>query len=131
MGFTKFSLPELQQLSSDRLVDASSLLEQKRFAGCFYLSGYALELILKYRIAKQLNWPAIDINDHPFLKIHDLEKLVKYTGVYDKVLRMPEWNTCRSWSAESRYQDSSSISESDAQKMLNSTRELVTWLLAN
>jgi hypothetical protein len=131
MGFTKFTLTELDQLSRDKIEDAKSLLSTKRYAACHYICGYALELILKYRIAKQLNWPAVDINDHPFLKIHDLDKLIKYTGVFDKVLKMPEWNTCRTWSAESRYQNASIISEAEATKMLNSTQELVSWLLAN
>jgi hypothetical protein len=131
MGFTKFTLSELDRLSKDKLEDAKSLLSTKRYAACNYICGYALELILKYRIAKQLNWAAVDINDHPFLKIHDLDKLVKYTGVFDKVLKMPQWNTCRNWSADSRYQDAESITEPEASKMLISTQELVSWLLAN
>jgi hypothetical protein len=90
-----------------------------------------LEIILKYRIAKQLNWPSFDINDHRFLKTHELDVLIKYTGVFADLLKMPEWNFCREWSEEHRYQDSRQISRDTANKMLDYTRRLVTWLLAH
>jgi hypothetical protein len=131
MGFTKFTLADLKQLSSDKLDDADSLLAAGRFAACYYVTGYALEIILKYRIAKQLNWPSFDINDHRFLKTHELDVLIKYTGVFADLLKMPEWNFCREWSEEHRYQDSRQISRDTANKMLDYTRRLVTWLLAH
>lgn len=131
MGFTKFSLADLQQLSTDKIEDAATLLENGRFAASYYIAGYALEIVLKFRIAKQLNWPTINIDDHKFLKTHQLNDLVKYTGVYADVLKMPEWNFCRKWTEELRYQDSRQISQDIAAKMLDYTRRLVAWLLVH
>ncbi len=51
MGFTKFTPDQLHELSTDKLSDAKTLLESRRYAACHYLCGYALELALKRRIA--------------------------------------------------------------------------------
>jgi hypothetical protein len=131
MGFTKLTLAELELLSKEKLEDARILFSDRRFTACYYLCGYAIELILKFRIAKQLNWLAVDFKVDSFLKIHDLDKLIKYTGVWDKVLKMPAWDTCRKWTVEYRYQDAKSISEQEATQMLNYSQELVSWLLVN
>lgn len=38
---------ELQQLASDRILDAEALLAARRWSGAYYLGGYAVECGLK------------------------------------------------------------------------------------
>jgi hypothetical protein len=46
----------LEEISAARLHDAQALYAARRYDGAYYLAGYSLELALKARICKTLNW---------------------------------------------------------------------------
>jgi hypothetical protein len=51
------SLAELDSIARAHLDDARALLAAGRFDGASYLCGYAVEVALKARICRTLNWP--------------------------------------------------------------------------
>src|SRR5437867_10955585 len=102
---------DLRAIARARLRDAQVLLRAKRFDGAFYLCGYAIELALKARICRTLKWPGFPESAHDFkgmqsVKTHDLEVLLRFSGVEDRVRakHLPEWSEVTRWNPERRYQ---------------------------
>ena len=57
----------------------------QRYDGAFYISGYAVELTLKARICKTLQWNGFPDSNKEFerfssFRVHDLAVLLKLTG---------------------------------------------------
>ena len=50
------SVVELDNIARARIEDAKALLTAGRFDGATYLCGYAVEIALKARICRTLNW---------------------------------------------------------------------------
>jgi len=48
---------ELDKIAEARLDDARALLTASRYDGATYLCGYAVEVALKARVCRVLNWP--------------------------------------------------------------------------
>lgn len=103
---------DLRELATTRLEDARTLLRNERFAGAYYLAGYAIECALKACIAKRTrehDFP--DKNTVTQSWTHDLEKLVK-TAQMELALKERAgsdetfarcWNEVKEWSEDSRY----------------------------
>lgn len=104
---------EFQQLADERLGEAKALLDLGKWAGAYYLAGYAVELALKACIIKTLM--ATDaFPDREFSKncyTHAIEKLVELAKLgaarkaatdADQVL-LANWSTAKDWSEEKRY----------------------------
>jgi HEPN domain-containing protein len=100
------------ETGAERLADAKALLSQKRWAGAYYLSGYAVECGLKACIAKRT--VAEDFPDKGFADkcwTHDLDRLVAAGGL--KTRRESDaaadsdfsdnWTTVTRWDEASRY----------------------------
>jgi HEPN domain-containing protein len=105
------STKELRAIARARLRDAQVLLRAKRFDAAWYLCGYAIELALKARICRTLKWPGFPESAQDFkglqsVKTHDLEILLRFSGIEDRVKarRIAEWNVVRDWNPERRYQ---------------------------
>ncbi len=103
---------DLQNLALARLEEVEVLLNNHKYSGAYYLSGYVIECALKACIAKQTQ--EFDFPDKKTVMdsyTHDLEKLVKVAKL-DKELKSllndPDfsvrWLEVREWSEESRYQ---------------------------
>ncbi|MEG3842329.1 HEPN domain-containing protein [Microcoleus sp. herbarium14] len=103
---------DLQNLALARLEEVEVLLNNHKYSGAYYLSGYVIECALKACIAKQTQ--EFDFPDKKTVMdsyTHDLEKLVKVAKL-DKELKSllndPDfslrWLEVRDWSEESRYQ---------------------------
>ena len=79
---------DLQNLSRLRVRESRVLLDNRCFAGAYYLLGYAVECALKACIAKQVKQ-----HDFPDRKLindsytHDLEKLLNLSGLKEELLR--------------------------------------------
>ena len=122
---------EIENIVQARLKDAEVLLEASRFDGSVYLCGYAIELGLKARICKTLQW-----NEYPnsgkysTFKTHDLDVLLHLTGLEDKVKLnyTTEWSIVAQWNPEVRYKPIGNVQEADAKDMLDSAKELVKQL---
>jgi hypothetical protein len=65
-----------------------------------------------------------------FLKVHDLETLLKFSGVLDKIKNhfMPQWSSVEKWNPEIRYKPIGSHTRQTTQDMLMSTQVLMTAL---
>lgn len=101
---------DLEAISAARLQDARVLYAAHRFDGAYYLAGYSVELALKARICKTLNWPDFPATNKEFerfrsFKVHDLEVLLKLSGLESviKHKQLAEWGTVKAWQPEVRY----------------------------
>lgn len=116
--------PSLQLLSRERLADARALLRSGRYAGAYYLAGYAVECALKACIAKQFrrhDFPSkklsIDSHTHDFTKLvisAGLEEALSSALATDEDLER-NWRILRKWSTEDRY--NSDISNANARQL--------------
>lgn len=118
---------ELQQLSAERIEDARALLAAKRWAGAYYLAGYALECALKSCVLAYIERTGIIFEDKKYAQkcwTHDIEELVRQAGLTverDKAtgtnldLRQ-NWLIAKDWSESSRYLMSTEL---QAEKLLN------------
>jgi HEPN domain-containing protein len=103
---------DLQKLAAERIADARALLSLKRWAGAYYLAGYAVECGLKACIAKLMK--AEEFPDKAFAEkcwTHDLERLVALAGlkaardaaaVADADLS-DNWVAVKDWNESKRY----------------------------
>ena len=130
---------DLQILAELRLDDAKILLDAGRFAGAYYLLGYAVECALKACITKQ-----IKEHDFPDKQLildsytHNLEQLLRISGVKSQLdLRMTgdkafevNWTTVKDWTEAARYDNN--VPEVRARDLLNAvvdaTSGVLTWL---
>lgn len=108
-----YNRTDLQKLSSARLRDAVILLENRRYSGAFYISGYSVELGLKACIAKQFIVDSIpDKNFVNAIYQHNLENLVGLAGLRQALNeRMGQdenfgtnWGIVAQWNESSRYE---------------------------
>jgi HEPN domain-containing protein len=100
----------LQSLSEDRLEDAKALYKEGRYDGAFYISGYALELVLKKRISQTLGWSGYPNTKKEFenlgsFKVHNIEMLLHLSGVEGRIKSQfwKEWSMVIAWDPEIRY----------------------------
>jgi len=95
------------------------------------LCGYAIELGLKARICRILQWDEYPASGkYNTFKTHDLDVLLHLTGLEDKVKLkyMAEWSIVAQWNPEARYKPIGSVKEDDAKDMLDSAKELIKQL---
>ncbi len=123
---------DLKKIAQGRLKDAKVLLAADRYDGAIYLSGYVVEVALKYRICETLKWSGFPQSNNEFksyqsFKTHDLEVLLKLSGVEQeiKAANFAEWSAVTSWNPETRYNPIGQSSQPEAELMI----EAVTTLL--
>jgi HEPN domain-containing protein len=104
---------EFRRLSGIRLKEAQVLLSARRYAGAYYLAGYAVECALKACIAKQVRRSQFpDRRTVMDSYTHDLEKLARVARLGPQLRRLESldrefsrnWATTRGWNEDSRYQ---------------------------
>ncbi|MGI8782787.1 MAG: HEPN domain-containing protein [Acidobacteriota bacterium] len=76
---------DVRRIAHARLKDAKVLFAGKRYDGAIYLCGYAIELGLKTRICRALNWQGYPESRKEFeglqsFKTHDLDLLLRLGG---------------------------------------------------
>ena len=128
---------DLQNLALARLEEVEVLLNNHKYSGAYYLSGYVIECALKACIAKQtqeFNFP--DKKTVTDSYTHDLEKLIKVAKL-DKELKSLlddpnfslRWLEVRDWSEESRYQTHSQQKALDIYLAITDpTHGVLQWL---
>lgn len=126
---------ELNKLAKARLKDAKVLFDAKRYDGAVYICGYVIELSLKLRICKTLNWEGFpstnsEFQDFRSFKTHNLDVLLALSGVEEKIKTkyLSEWSAIIIWDPEARYNPIGSIEKSDAELMINSAKVLLRVL---
>ena len=129
------AISDLDQIAQARLVDAQALAAAGRFDGALYLCGYAVEIALKARICKTLNWAAFPETSGEFqsltsFKTHDLGILLKLSGLDTQVRtnHFAEWSVVEGWRPESRYKQIGTGRATDATDMINATITLLSVL---
>ncbi len=102
---------DLRSVAHRHLVDAQTLLQAQRYDAACYLSGFAIEVALKARICRTLNWPEFPKTAKEFrglhsLKTHDLAILLRLSGVEADVVarELTAWTKVIQWTPEQRYQ---------------------------
>jgi HEPN domain-containing protein len=122
---------EIEKIVQARIKDAEVLYDASRFDGSVYLCGYAIELGLKARICRTLQWGEYPTSGkYNTFKTHDLDVLLHLTGLEDKVKLnyMAAWSIVAQWNPEARYDPIGNVNDSDAKDMLDSTKELLEQL---
>lgn len=122
---------EIEKIVQARIKDAEVLYYASRFDGSVYLCGYAIELGLKARICRTLQWGEYPTSGkYNTFKTHDLDVLLHLTGLEDKVKLnyMAAWSIVAQWNPEARYDPIGNVNDSDAKDMLDSTKELLEQL---
>lgn len=112
LGWGVTTREEFLRLARERLSDSILLLENDRFGAAYYLAGYALECVLKARIA--LRFREAEFPDKKLVTAvytHKLDDLIQLAGlgVDFKAARdarpglAANWDIVRQWSETSRY----------------------------
>jgi hypothetical protein len=123
---------DLDQVATARLEDAKALLVAGRPDGAIYLCGYAIEIALKARICRQLNWPAFPSTRTEFAPLksfqtHNLDTLLQLSGQEAKIKQalFPDWNVVSTWNPEFRYDVVGKATPQSASSMIDSVVALM------
>lgn len=96
---------EFQELAIIRLHDARLLLENQRYDGAYYLTGYVVECALKAWIAKRTKEhdfpPSKKIIDKIYS--HNLSQLLSVLGETPPEHIEVNWAVTKDWSEQHRY----------------------------
>jgi HEPN domain-containing protein len=129
------SRTDLRRIARARLRDSEVLFEAARYDGAIYLCGYAIELALKTRICRVLNWPGFPATRAEFasyqsFRTHNLDVLLTLSGRERKVKSQypAEWSTVVDWDPEMRYTTAGTASRRDALEMIEAARVLMRFL---
>jgi hypothetical protein len=129
------SVAELDNIAAARLQDAQVLLAAGRFDGATYLCGYAVEVSLKARICRVLNWPEFPSTGGEFqayrsFQTHELDVLLRLSGQEARIKQnhFALWNAVAIWKTESRYDVIGTVQQSDATAMIQAAGQLLAVL---
>lgn len=128
---------ELERSAREYLRAARIL--QRRTHGSYdaahYLCGYAVELALKARICRTLNWtsypPTSGHEKYRSLLVHNPETLLTFSGVESRIkpALATDWSVVKDWNPEQRYEPVGTVTARDAADMIAATRNLLKVLL--
>ena len=128
-------LVELDKIARARLEDAKTLLAAGRFDGATYVCGYAVEVALKTRICRTLNWPEFPSTSSEFhayrsFQTHELDVLLRLSGQEARIKQnhFPLWNAVAIWKVESRYNVAGAVQQPGATAMIQAAEEMVAIL---
>ena len=126
------SIDELQVIAQARLEDAKVLLANGRVDGAGYVCGYAVELALKARISRTLNWSGFPEKRSEFenlvsFKTHKLDVLLALSGQEQRIKtdHLIEWTAVATWDPEVRYKSIGKAEVADVELMIRSAESLL------
>ena len=129
------SVAELDNIARARIENANVLLAAGRFDGATYLCGYAVEVALKARICRTLNWMEFPSTGSEFqayrsFQTHDLDVLLRLSGQEARIKQnhFSSWNAVAIWKVESRYNVVGTARQNDAMAMIQAAEELLVVL---
>lgn len=127
--------PELTGIARARIADAEALSRSNRYDGAVYLCGYAVEIALKVRVCRTLEWAgfpdsAKDFKEYQSFKTHDLDVLLHLSGVEKRVKKnfLPEWSVVGTWNSEMRYNPIGNATKESAEHMIEASKTLMEAL---
>jgi HEPN domain-containing protein len=122
----------LRRIAKARLLDAEVLFEGRRYHGALYVCGYAVELALKARICRTLDWREyLTSKDYQSFRTHDLMVLLSLTGEGERIRggrHMFAWSEVMRWTPEIRYDPVGSVTRQRARRMIENSRAIVEAL---
>lgn len=131
---------ELQRLSDERIEDAQTLLAASRWAGAYYLAGYAVECALKACVMAYIERTGVIFEDKKYAEkcwTHDIDILVKLAELTDQLdvakaanpHLKSNWTLVKEWSEVDRYRFAT---QQRAEKLLdaitNHSSGVLTWI---
>ena len=126
---------ELDNIAHARMEDAKALLTAGRSDGATYLCGYAVEVALKARICRTLNWEEFPSTGGEFqayrsFQTHELEVLLRLSGQEARIKQshFPLWSAVAAWKVESRYNVVGTAQQHDATAMIQAAENLLAVL---
>ena len=129
------AIDDLFAIAQARLHDAEVLAASNCFDSAMYLCGYAVELGLKARICKTLQWEGFPSSNKEFeglqsFKTHNLRILLHLSGIegYIRSQFLREWSIVMIWNPEMRYNAIGTTSALKAQLMMTSTKSILEHL---
>lgn len=129
-------ISDIRQMAKNRLEDSEILYKARRYDGSYYLCGYVVELGLKYRICKTLDWDGYFETNSEFkgyanFKTHDLDILLKLSGM-ETIIKsriLADWIIVRLWNPEKRYRPVGSVKAMDTKTMLKCSNIILGELI--
>lgn len=123
---------KLNELAYERFADAKVLQTGDRLEGAVYICGYAVEMKLKYRICKTLDWddyPSDGKERNRSFKTHKLEDLLHFSGAKKQIKArfIAEWSIVVKWDPEIRYSSEKQTREA-VRNMIKATETLLNNL---
>lgn len=129
------SIEDLLGIAAARLEDAAVLFTNDRTDGAAYLCGYVVELALKARICKTLNWTGFpekrsEFENYSSFKTHKLDVLLSLSGQEQRIKNdhFSEWSAVASWDPEARYRAVGQVDTMPVALMLASAETLLKVL---
>ena len=123
---------DLGRIAEERLKDAEALLAAGRYDGAIYLGGYVVELALKNRICRTLNWKGFpqtrsEFQNYQSFKTHNLDVLLALAGAEEKIKTgyLAEWSAVATWDPEARYNPIGRANKDDAELLIESAKKLL------
>ena len=126
---------ELDSIARARLDDARALLAAGRFDASTYLCGYAIEVGLKARICRTLNWSGFPSTAGEFqayrsFQTHDLDVLLHLSGQEARLRQdhLEIWSSVAAWTVDSRYNPIGTTPPTGATAMIRAAEEFLAVL---
>ena len=125
-------------LAKCRYEEAKILLKNDKPDGAVYLCGYALELILKWKIIKILEWDGYpettkEFENYKSFKVHKLDVLLSLSGLGKKIQFdnniYARWQIASTWDSEIRYKEIGRITEAEANDIIEATKQTINFIL--
>jgi hypothetical protein len=138
----------LSYLISNKVRDARTLINNRRFPASVYIAGYAVEIALKYKICRslgftqgfpetreELNRSLAGLNQiHPRpqtphitdIRNHDLSRLLTWSGEEPRIRALfhSEWTIVTQWDPEIRYRKLSVLGR-NAELFFRSAKKII------
>ncbi len=130
---------DLHRTAREYLRAARLLRTRSSYDAAVYPCGYAVEIALKARICKTLKWAdgfpesAAEFRQKANLKTHDLEALLEFTAMQDKIKSNPDnmehWAIVNKWNPEQRYSPRGAKTLIETDEMIQAVQILLRILL--
>ena len=129
---------DFKQVARMRIRESKILLNEHKYSGAYYLSGYSVECAIKACISKLTN--RYDFPDKQFankIHSHNLEDLISAAGLklqlQDEIRTnrnfAANWSTVKDWNEKSRYEVKSAIQARDLYQSITSrTNGVLRWI---
>jgi len=136
---------EQAKASKHRLEDARALLNAGRWRGAMYMSGYAVECLIKTKLMRAYGCRNLHeledelqrrnlLANQATVFTHQLELLLRFTPTFDRLRQnrkfWPLFNLVNRWIPAWRY-TSDLANRQDAEDFLEAVEDIMNWLENN